>query len=64
MASKRLHLNFPHGAPPWARWGRRVCIGDRHYRVGRVTEDEAVLWLERTTSQEEPEAPQTTANAQ
>ena len=56
MANRRLHLDFPHGAPPWARWGRRVRIGDRHYRVGRATDDEAVLWLERTPRLEEPES--------
>ena len=53
MASRRLHLSFPHGAPPWARWGRRVRIGDRHYRVGRATDAEAVLWLDKTPGQEE-----------
>ena len=51
MASRRLHLSFPHGAPPWARWGRRVRIGDRHYRVGRASNAEAVLWLERQPQQ-------------
>jgi hypothetical protein len=56
MASKRLHLSFPHGAPAWARWGRRVRIGEQHYRVGRANEGEAVLWLERAT----PSEPETT----
>ena len=60
MASRRLHLRFPHGAPPWARWGRRVRIGDMHYRVGRASDAEAILWLEKKTGQEDispPEGP-------
>ena len=60
MASRRLHLSFPHGAPLWARWGRRVCIGSHHYRVGRASDGEAVLWLERPSNSEEPGTRKTT----
>ena len=64
MASRRLHLRFPNGAPPWARWGRRVLIGDRHYRVGRATAAEAVLWLEKAQRQEEPDMSEVAAETE